>query len=476
MKPSLESKEIVFVGGGISALTAAYYLEQLAIAAGIKLRITIFEQEPELGGKIKSIRRGRFLIEYGPDSIATRQPAVYQLIEELKMQEQVISPLERRFAIIRNSRLEKVDLSLLAPFPRNAKALLSTSLVSWKGKLRACLGGAASHLTSDRIFTSEGDQDLASYFRKKWGREMLDSLLGPLFSGLYGGDLSKISKRVLQTPPATKNSKPLPPYIGFRDGISTLIKTIAAQLVNTTIYTAEAVSNLEKISEGILVKTAKREIATSACIITTPAHVASKLLLELEPAASAQLQEFKASDAAIVSLGFLNFESIGDILEQAGSGVIIPLSESESIRGITISSRKWINRSADTQLLVRVFGREGVFEALSKEEAIKISLKELFRLLGVTGDLLYSDLHLWKLGSAQCGVGHAEKVSNIKESLRSVPGIFLLGAPYGGVGIGDCIQSAKAMAKEIFDRTAYDERSEAVPQNLQDPYKEILQK
>jgi oxygen-dependent protoporphyrinogen oxidase len=179
--------------------------------------------------------------------------------------------------------------------------------------------------------------------------------------------------------------------------------------------------------------------------------VASNLLVGLAPEAAKLLKDFKSSDAAIVSLGFGTYESNSDILEQAGSGVIVPVSESKSIRGITLSSRKWINRSPEAQLLVRVFGREGVFEKLSKEEAIKLALSELERLLSVKGELLYSDLHLWKMGSAQCGVGHREKVANVKSALKEYPGIFLLGAPYGGVGIGDCIQSAKRVAQEVLD-------------------------
>ena len=44
--------EIVIVGGGISGLAAAYYLEQAAREQGLSLHTTVVEKEAQLGGKI----------------------------------------------------------------------------------------------------------------------------------------------------------------------------------------------------------------------------------------------------------------------------------------------------------------------------------------------------------------------------------------------------------------------------------------
>lgn len=448
--PNLPIK-IAIVGGGVSALATAYYIEKFIKSSGINAEICIFEQESQVGGKIRSERRGDFLVEFGPDSIATRQPAVMSLIRELGLESDVIAPKLRRFAIMRNGKILQVDLSLLAPFPKNIKGLFTTKLVSLSGKLRACLGGILSFLTKDKIYSSKQDQDLSSYFRSKWGDEMFYGLLDPLFSGLYGGDLAKISKTVLQSPNKSNRELRLPPYIGFRAGISSIIEAIKNSLKNTDFCFSEPIRALFKSEHGILVRSSKDSFEFNVCVLTTPAHVAERILQNSLPEASRILSEFQCSDAAIVSLGFIDYQAAEGLLDLAGSGVIIPESESSSVRGITISSRKWENRAPDNMLLVRVFGREGVFEKLSETDAISLAMIELGRIIKVKGELVYSECHKWKWGSALCGVGHQDRVANLRRSLVAMPGLFVTGAPYGGVGIGDCIDSAQKVAQQISE-------------------------
>ena len=457
---SAESLQIAIVGGGITALASAYNLEKLATELGLKIQITIFEKESEPGGKIRSAKRGDFLVEFGPDSVATRQPAVMKLVNELGMASQVVVPKQRKFSIMKNGAMQAVDLSLLAPFPKNLKGLFGTKLVSLRGKIRACIGGALFWISADRFFCGAKDQDLATYFRKKWGYEMSLNLLEPLFSGLYGGDLSKISKKVLQAQAggdksadqisANVKKEIKSPYIGFRNGISDLINALKEQLKFTTFFFSETVTGIERGARGIVVKTASRDSEFSICLLTTPAHEAAALLLNSAADAASLLSNFVATDAAIVSFGFSSVKASDAQIDLAGSGVIVPASESGKIRGITISSRKWENRAPEGKLLVRVFGREGVFESLSTEEAIEVAAAELTRILKIEGDREYAELRVWKSGSALCGLGHEEKVGELKSRLRAIPGLFIAGAPYGGVGIGDCIASASKIAEEII--------------------------
>ena len=458
MSSQESSVKIALVGGGITALTCAFNLEKLAALNGVNIQITIFEQEAELGGKLKSGNRGDFLVEFGPDSIATRQPAVMMLINEVGMASEIVVPKQRQFSIMRSGKMQLVDLSLLAPFPRNIRGLFATELVSFSGKMRACLGGALDFLSSGKVSASKADRDLASYFRRKWGNEMSRNLLEPLFSGLYGGDLEKISQTVIQvnSSASSASSKPKSPYIGFKNGIFSLINAIKNNLKHTTFCCSEAVKGIQKSETGIMIKSDKDSFEFSICLITTPARAASRLLLNSLPKAAKLLSDFEASDAAIVSLGFSSFNQ--GLLDLAGSGVIVPASESSSIRGITISSRKWENRAPDGSLLLRVFGREGVFENLSQEQAVSLAKAEVERLLKISGEISYSELHSWKSGSALCAVGHQQKVRELKDELGLIPGLFVAGAPYGGVGIGDCIESATKVAHEIISLfTAFSE-------------------
>ena len=68
---------VAIVGGGISGLSAAYYLAKAGIPS------VILEARPRLGGVIQSERVERCVIEGGPDSFLSTKPAAMELIVDL---------------------------------------------------------------------------------------------------------------------------------------------------------------------------------------------------------------------------------------------------------------------------------------------------------------------------------------------------------------------------------------------------------
>ena len=58
------------VGGGISGLSTAYYLEKLAEASSLEIEVTLLEKEVRLGGVVKSERVDGILYEGGPEAWA----------------------------------------------------------------------------------------------------------------------------------------------------------------------------------------------------------------------------------------------------------------------------------------------------------------------------------------------------------------------------------------------------------------------
>src|ERR1039457_3790327 len=76
--------KIVIIGGGISGLSAAYYLAKGGAAS------TILESRPRLGGVIQTDFVEGCTIEAGPDSFLSAKPAALELIRELGLGDQVI--------------------------------------------------------------------------------------------------------------------------------------------------------------------------------------------------------------------------------------------------------------------------------------------------------------------------------------------------------------------------------------------------
>ena len=72
------------IGGGISGLTTAYYLNKRGVHA------TVIEKSPKLGGVIQTETQQGCLLEAGPDSFLAAKPWALNLITELGLQHQVI--------------------------------------------------------------------------------------------------------------------------------------------------------------------------------------------------------------------------------------------------------------------------------------------------------------------------------------------------------------------------------------------------
>ena len=70
---------VTIVGGGISGLATAFYLQQKSREKGNELQYTVIESAPDFGGKIVTENVSGFTIEGGPDLMLTQKPWGIQL-------------------------------------------------------------------------------------------------------------------------------------------------------------------------------------------------------------------------------------------------------------------------------------------------------------------------------------------------------------------------------------------------------------
>ncbi|HZH60920.1 MAG TPA: NAD(P)-binding protein, partial [Metabacillus sp.] len=72
-------KTALVIGGGITGLTATYYLQKLKKDQNLDLQLILIEQNKQLGGKISSVQTDEFIMETGADSIVARNEGVMPL-------------------------------------------------------------------------------------------------------------------------------------------------------------------------------------------------------------------------------------------------------------------------------------------------------------------------------------------------------------------------------------------------------------
>lgn len=86
-----EKRKVVIIGGGITGLTAAYYLQKEAREKGLPLDVKIIEASHRLGGKMQTVVRDGYIIERGPDSFLARKQSARRLAKEVGMEDKLVN-------------------------------------------------------------------------------------------------------------------------------------------------------------------------------------------------------------------------------------------------------------------------------------------------------------------------------------------------------------------------------------------------
>jgi oxygen-dependent protoporphyrinogen oxidase len=74
---------------------------------------------------------------------------------------------------------------------------------------------------------------------------------------------------------------------------------------------------------------------------------------------------------------------------------------------------------------------------------------ELKQLMQYTADPVEWRAAVWDRAMAQYPVGHAKIVAQIRAREAAIPGLFLIGNAYEGIGIPDCIRVARGAVRRL---------------------------
>ena len=176
---------VTIVGGGLTGLTAAYYLGH----AKPEWTITLYEQAPRFGGKIQTQRVDDFVVELGPDSYLGRKTEMTDLVHDLGLGDTLVSNETGQAFVYDKGSIHPIPGGSIMGIPTEMMPFVKATLISWSGKLRAGL----DYFKKPYPLDENGDVSIGHFFQYHLGQEMMDKLIEPLLAGIYGGDIYKIS-------------------------------------------------------------------------------------------------------------------------------------------------------------------------------------------------------------------------------------------------------------------------------------------
>jgi len=464
-------RRVVVIGGGISGLAAAHRLTELSKS----LHVTLLEASPRLGGTIRTDRREGFLLERGPDSFISEKPEAVALAKRLGIESHLIetNSQQRRSFIVRDGRLRPVPEGFQLLAPSRIWPFLTTDIFSLSGKIRM----AADLFLPRRSTNGVADESLASFVRRRLGREALERMAQPMVGGIYTANPETLSLRAtlprflnmerdhrslvlallrkarsIKADQSGTSGARYNLFLSFDDGMEVLVNALEGALTQIETRRNTQVQSITWTGASATIQTRTGEtFEADAICLAVPAYTAAQLLTNISPTLSMQLTQINYASTATINLAYRR-EAVRHSLD--GFGFVVPFIENRSVLACSFSNVKFPGRAPADHVLLRAFvggALQPELFALDEAEMLTRVENDLRELLGINEKYIFAEVAKWKNSMPQYEVGHLDRVQSIENALAQLPFLTLAGNAYRGAGIPDCIRSGELAAEKILN-------------------------
>ena len=511
---------IAILGGGIAGLTAAYELEK-ARKRGADLDWHLYESANRLGGIVETTREQGFVLEGGPDAWVSEKPWARDLAIELGLEQDLIASNDatrKTYIWISKQEASGKIADALQPIPDHMRMMVPEDLATLESSplfsAEARKAYAAELTRADELKSQSPDHDesVASFVQRHFGEEVLTKIAAPLLSGVFGGDVHKLSVRAvmpnfvtmeqehgslilaLQRKKSERGNRPQQAiFTTLRNGLGTLIDALLTHLPTDRIHLNRPALSIKRERNQWCLRTAtpsakghtgKSKKHFHHILLATPIDTTRDLLTPIDPTA-AQLIPTDASSAVLAAFAW-PAEAAATFTIPPGFGLLVPhttdddvvdddvdddveknchpeqsegpASRSElhelnpQLLAATFVDQKFPHRAPANARILRAFFGGSSADALNPQPDAIIAdaaLTQLQKHLGPMPPPAITTIRRWPRSLPQYEVGHLDRIAELDRRIAELGNLTLLGNGYRGVGLPDLIRDSRAAAKSL---------------------------
>lgn len=451
---------IAVVGGGIAGLVAA---RDLAHGGA---RVSLFESESVLGGRIRSAELAGVPIDVGAEAFATRGGTVAEFLAELGLADRIVSPAPLGSWVVAGERALPLPPGGAIGIPVAPLSATARQHLGLWGSVRA----AIEPWKKRRPVTQE--TTVAELIGSRLGPRVLDRLVRPVTLGVYSADPERLKlsavpglaaayNRTGSLVAAARELRASSTAAGgavaaLEGGMTPLIVALEAELreLGAQIHTGAEVAGIER---GEIVGDNGASLARVDGVVLAVAEPVAHHLLGLEGQAPANAEveviALVVNDARLDAAP----RGTGVLVANTGDGDILA-------KALTHATAKWPDRAAQRpagQHVIRVsYGRSGSAPEtaqLGDDDAFERARHDASRILGVSiapESVADRARQRWEMGAPP----------SAEPRIVPPPGVALAGDWVHGSGLASVIPGARRAAAELLVELRTD-TSSGTPEN-----------
>jgi oxygen-dependent protoporphyrinogen oxidase len=449
--------DTVIIGGGLSGLTVAHFLQKFHPGA----KITILEKASSPGGAIRSFHQDGYLAEWGAHGFLDNVEASRELLVDTGLDKEAQkAPLDEfvRYICL-NGKLNLI--------PQNPKKIIKSNLVSLPAKLRV-LGDLWKKPHPE-------EQTVADWAAYRFGSRLLP-FVDAVLTGTYAGDLNRLSidavfpgirrlelekgsviRGLLQKRKTAKEKqqvtpqKKLPAMVSFPQGMGRLPEVLAA---NKNLHCAKEVESIYKNDDCWEIRTADQIYQAGSIVLALSVNQSLALLQNTHGLTGEEPPLDKIPEAKIVTIA-MGFDANAEI--PFGFGYLAPETEKRFALGALFSTHMFPGRAPKGHMLLEalVGGRRHPEKlALDDEVLIRETYADLRELIHLPEPPVFTKVLRPVHGIPQLEIGYPRLLDWRNRFIESNKGLHVCGFGWEGIGINDMTKSAKQVAAAIAEGIA----------------------